>query len=374
MVEGIRVLHVVTRMDRAGLENRLMDLYRNIDRSCVQFDFYTCSDKKGFYDEEVLKLGGKIYYSSRFRVKDMFKIPYRFKDFLLDHPEYTIVHCHLNQWCGLVLKGAKMAGVPIRIAHSRTALGKFNVKNAVKNVVKISVNKYCTHKMSVSEKAAIWLFGKRSVKKGEVYILPNAIDVSQYAFNRVIRNEYRNRLRVDDETLVVIHVGNIRPEKNHRYLVDVFGALKALRANSKLVLVGSDYMNGQIQEYVRKRKLEHDVIMLGSRSDVSFLLQAGDVFVFPSVYEGFPGAVMEAQAAGLPCIISDSITSEVCITKTVLQLSIKSKPEVWANAILECYWNHNHQRKVDLENSRYNVKKCADELLKYYYDVLKEIR
>jgi glycosyltransferase involved in cell wall biosynthesis len=373
-VESFRVLHVVTQMNRAGLENRLMDLYRHIDRASVQFDFYTCSSSKGYYDEEILALGGKVYYSSKLSIRYAHKTPYRFAQFLLNHPEYKIVHCHLNQWCGLVLKGAHMAGVPIRIAHSRTALEKVSLKNCVKNVIKTSVNKYCTHKMSVSEKAGVWLFGKSSVNKGEVYILPNAIDVKKFRFDPNIRKLYRETLGLGDATLVVIHVGNLRPEKNHKYLVDVFAALKALQMDSKLVLVGADYMNGEIHRYVQKRKLERDVIILGSRSDVSSLLQAGDVFVFPSFYEGFPGAVLEAQASGLPCVISDRITREVCVTDKVTRLSIKSKPEVWANTVLEHYQRFGPDRNSnDLRDSRYDVTSSVRELFDYYCDTIAKI-
>lgn len=153
MGKPVRVIQVVTQMNRAGLECRLMDIYRKIDRNRVQFDFYTCSKNKGFFDEEIVSMGGRIYYNDPLSTLTIFRISSIFKNFFVNHPEYKIVHCHLNQWCGWVLKGAYEANIKVRIAHSRTALQARTFKNMIKNCVKISVNKYAIYWFVVSKKA-----------------------------------------------------------------------------------------------------------------------------------------------------------------------------------------------------------------------------
>ncbi len=171
-----------------------MDIYRNIDRNQVQFDFYTCRSEKGYFDDEIISLGGKIYYSKPLLLKDLSEISKRFCDFFSAHKEYSIVHCHLNQWCGTILNGAKKANVSIRIAHSRTSLETINIKNLAKNIIKHTVNNNATHRLAVSKKAGIWLFGEKAMKKDEVEIWPNAIDLNRFKFNQLNRDEYRKKL------------------------------------------------------------------------------------------------------------------------------------------------------------------------------------
>lgn len=365
MKECVRILQVVTKMDRAGLENRLMDLYRTIDKTEFQFDFLTCSGLDGYHDEEIIKLGGKIHKISSLKIKYMWSFRKELKLFFMKHQEYKVVHCHLNQWCGLILECAKECGVKVRIAHSRTSLNRISFKNLVKNIIKIPTRKYATHKMAVSEYAGAWLFGKKAVYNNEVYILPNAIDMLKFTFNPEKRKEYRDKFNLEDN-LTLIHVGNFKPEKNHMYLIKVFDSVKNIYPKSKLVLVGKDNMNGKIQKKVSEMGLENDVIILGSRSDVENCLSMGDIFVFPSYYEGFPGSVLEAQASGLPCVISDSITSEVCITGRITQCSLKDNPCKWAENIVDYYKKYGENREMNLTSSKYNINSSTSELINFY--------
>lgn len=365
MPELIRVLQIVTQMNRAGMESRLMDIYRNIDRSRVQFDFYACRMESGIFDEEIAQLGGKIYYSKPLSPKWPVEIPKRFWEFLKTHPEYRIVHCHLNQWCGLVLMGAKKAGVPIRIAHSRTSLERASLKNVAKNVFKLPVNRYATHKFAVSRKAGNWLFGRKAMKSGEVEIWPNAIDVAKFAFDMEARRKKRLELDVQN-ALVLIHIGNLRPEKNHRYLLKIFLELRKTHPDAKLLLAGRDDLRGAMQAMAAEMGLVDGVLFLGSRSDVPELLSASDVFVFPSLYEGFPGAVLEAQAAGLPCVISDVITDEVRLLPTTKQLSLKLPAWIWAEETLACVTDERRHTYKDLSQLGYDVNSLSAAMTDFY--------
>lgn len=368
MDNPIRVLQIVTQMNRAGLESRLMDIYRNIDRSRIQFDFFTCRKEIGSFDDEIKAMGGKIYYNNSLDLKGIHKVSNQFKSFLSEHTEYKIVHCHLNQWCGLVLKGAKQANVPVRIAHSRTSLQKFTIKNCIKNLVKLSTNHYATHYFAVSRKAGAWLFGKRMVDSGKVEIWPNAIDCKKFIYNPQKRKKMREALGLSNE-LTLIHVGNLRPEKNHALLFQIFKRVLDEQPSAKLILVGRDMMDGAIQSLAKGIGIDQSVQFLGSRSDVPDLLQAGDVFVFPSLYEGFPGAVLEAQAAGLPCVISDTITDEVCITNNVRQLPLRDIRS-WVEEIMKAVKYQRKDTISQLYRAGYDITTLTEKLTGFYENTI----
>lgn len=332
MAEPIRVLQVVTQMNRAGLECLLMGIYRNIDRERIQFDFLTFRTTPGYFDDEIISLGGRVFYLSPITVLNMRESTKRVSNLLKKHPEYQIVHAHMNQWCGAIFKGAKKAGTPVRIAHSHTSLEKFSIKNSIKNLVKISTNFHATQRFAVSKKAGRWLFGKRAITEGKVTVWPNAIDCGKFQYSPETRKITRSELGLLNE-FTLIHVGNLRPEKNHKFLIDILTQTKLKYSNTVLLLVGKDLLNGAIQSYARERQVERDIMFLGARNDIPELLQAGDVFVFPSFYEGFPVAVLEAQAADLPCVISNTITKEVCLTENIVQLPINKAKELWVKQI-----------------------------------------
>lgn len=364
MSEPIRILQIVTQMNRAGLENRLMDIYRNIDKNTVQFDFYTCRKEKGYFDDEIVKLGGRVYYSQNLSFKNILGISRRFKEFLALHREYKIVHCHLNQWCGYILKGAKKACVPVRIAHSRTALETKSIKNIIKNVIKINVNKYATHRFAVSKKAGCWLYGKKMFDNGLVSIWPNAIDINKFEFSSHNRELYRKKLGLTGSH-TYIHVGNIRPEKNHKFLIDLFKEIKDEQENSMLLIVGADYISGEIQRYTDKQNISKCVLFLGARSDIPELFHASDALIFPSLYEGFPGTVLEAQAAGLRCYISNTITKEVCITNLVTSLPL-GNIQKWKDIIKISPKENKRDISKKLMESNYDIKKLTNELMTFY--------
>ncbi len=323
----MRILHIIHTLNRGGMESRIMDLYRNLDHYKYQYDFYIGSGNKGMYDEEVKGLGGRIYYANgkqRYNVPD-FNAFYRF---LKDHSEYKVVYAY-NQWAGSYLKQAKKCGVPYRIANARTSVQTKSLKNAIKSLAKLNANKYATYRFAVSRKAAKWLFGSNTK---DVIIWPNAIDTKKMAFIPDVRESVRKELGLNGE-LSVIHVGNIRFEKNHTFLLSVFAEIKKRKTDAKLILIGGGDFS-TLKDKIKELKIEESVYYLGVRADVERLLQAGDVLVFPSLYEGFPGAVLEAEASGLNCVISDSITDEVMLSDHIVMMSLKKDARSWADKAL----------------------------------------
>ncbi|HSK69850.1 MAG TPA: glycosyltransferase family 1 protein [Candidatus Limnocylindria bacterium] len=366
--QPIRVLHVVTFMNVGGLECRLMDVYRRMDRQAVQFDFYCCSPGPSHFDEEIAALGGKVFHGPRNSVLDGMRRRPPIYLFLKAHPEYRIVHCHLNQWCGYLLKGAKRAGVTVRIAHSHTALGVRSIRNLVKGIVKTTVNRYATHKFAVSRTAGVWLFGKKAFMRGEVAVLPNAIDTERYRFNPDVRARARAMLGLQGET-AVLHVGSMRPEKNHGFLVDVFDDFFKRGGGARLFLAGKPD-DGKVKAYAGTKACRGAVAFLGAREDVPDLLQAADVFVFPSLCEGFPGAVLEAQACGLPCVVSDIVPGEIDVTGLVRRVSLRAPVSVWAAAVAEDARRPRLDRVPELAAAGYDVEALALRLAGMYRAIL----
>lgn len=367
-IEPIRILHIVHKLDLGGMESRIMDIYRNLDHEKYQYDFYVESGEEGIFDEEVCSLGGRIFLSKGKRCHNIphFKV---FRQFLEKHKEYKIVYAY-NQWAGLYLKQATKCKIPFRIANARTSIQTKSIKNNVKKLVKLNTNRYATHKFAVSKKAAIWLFGNKEVDAGNVKIWPNAIDTERYAYSNKVRYEVRRELGLDNE-LTIIHVGNIRIEKNHRFLFDVFSEVKRNHENSKLVLVGGgdiETLKSQMQE----SNIIDSVIYLGVRQDIPRLLQAGDIFIFPSLYEGFPGAVLEAEASGLNCVISDSITEEVMVTDHIKALALSRGPDIWAKTVEEFEAVDRALAWKSIKNRGYDIKELANNTQRFFESLIIE--
>lgn len=362
----VHILHIVHTLNRGGMESRIMDLYRNLDRTRFQFDFYVESGKRGIFDNEIDELGGRIFYSggiSRYNIPD-FSSFYRF---LNEHKEYKIIYAY-NQWAGFYLKEAKKCGVEHRIAYARTSLQTKSLKNIIKNLAKLNVNKYATHRFAVSKKAASWLFGKKVTDTGIVNIWPNAIDTQKLAFSDKIREEVRREIGLIDE-MAILHIGNIRFEKNHKFLIKVFSEIKKRNENVKLILIGG----GNIEDLMSQIKalgIENFVMYLGVRQDIPRLLQAGDIFIFPSLYEGFPGAVLEAEASGLNCLISDSITDEILLTEHIVSMSLKEDVQKWVEAV-ESFGSVDRKNAwKEIKNAGYDIHNLIEKTQSFFNSLL----
>ena len=322
----IRVAQVMGYMDGGGVEQVVMNYYRHIDRSRVQFDFLVCEGSGMVPRDEVESLGGRVFMVPSYKNLSCYM---RELERLFREERWSIVHSHVNALSVFPLRAAKRAGVSMRIAHSHSTAGKGEfAKNAVKTVLKRFSNVYPTHRMACSRYAGEWLFGKGA----DFGILYNAIDLSQFLFDAEARAQARADLGIVGGQTVIGHVGRFMPQKNHRFLIDAFALAARRRSDLVLVLVGA----GEGEESARSLAVElgvaSRVMFLGQRSDVDRLYQAFDAFALPSLYEGLPLVSVEAQAAGLPCLLSDRITREVDVTGTVRFLPIDD-PAVWAEAL-----------------------------------------
>lgn len=362
----IRVLQIVTYMGRGGLETMLMNYYRHMDRSKIQFDFLVHRDFEADYDKEIQSLGGRIYHISRL-------IPWsksyrmELKHFFGEHPEYKIVHVHQDCLSAVALQCAEECGVPVRIAHSHTSCQDKNLKYLIKRHYMKKIPDYATDFFACSKMAGDWMFGGHPFR-----IFYNAVDVDEYVYSPAVANTIRKKFNLDG-CFVIGHVGRFSPEKNHIFLIEIFSECVKINSNVRLLLVGDGIEKKQIQEKICNLKLHDKVIFTGIRSDVNELLQAMDVFVFPSLYEGLPVTLVEAQASGLPCIISDRISKECIVTNgLVTSKQLDESPAEWAKCILQQIRKPRESHIEDIKAAGYDICFAAKWLEEFYFQKQEE--
>ena len=329
-----RVLHVLGTTNLGGAESRIMELYRCIDRSKIQFDFLVHTKEEGHYSKEIRELGGHIYRVPRFKVINLAEYKKAMKTFFREHQEFVAVQGHMTSTAAIYLPIAKKENPSlITIAHARSAGVDQGVKGYVTKFMRSSLKYKADYCFTCSKEAGIAVFGKKWIEQKKVWTIPNAIDANRFQYKEAVRREVREALGIQDK-FVIGHVGRFGFMKNHTYLVDIFAELCRQREDMVLVLIGKGEEEETIHNKLKGLGLEDQVLFLGNQFDVERYYQAFDYFVFPSIFEGLPGSVVEAQAAGLHCLISDQITREVALTELVSYRSIEQDPKLWAEEIL----------------------------------------
>ncbi len=357
----IRILHCVAGMNYGGYEAFIMNVYRNIDRDKIQFDFL--SSFPGAYDEEIKRLGGRIFYIPFITQKGPLLYQKNLNKFFKEHPEYTIVHSHMDKISGSVMAAAKKAGVKVRIAHSHNIANEGGIAyHIVKDFYGLFVGPNCTHRFACSKEAARWMFGDKACEATVVY---NGIDMKKYLPDGETRNALRREMRLENN-FIVGHVGRFSQQKNHDFLIDIFREIKKLKTNAKLLLLGEGDLQPRIKEKVRRMKLEEDVIFYGTTNKVNEVIQVMDAFVLPSLFEGLGIVLIEAQSAGLYCTASSDVPPLAKISDNIQFLPLSRGAEKWAKAIVE-----KQPAPADINsllNSDFNISKTADFLQNFYLE------
>lgn len=360
MEAPIRILQVVTYMGRGGLETMLMNYYRHMDREKIQFDFLVHRDFEADYDREILSLGGRIFRVSRL-VPWSGRYRQELRDFFRQHPEYKIVHVHQDCLSAVALQCAKESGVPVRIAHSHSSSAVKNLKYPIKQYYMKKIPVYATDLLACGRCAGDWMFSGMPYE-----VVPNAIDVSGYSFSQSMAAQKRRELGLDSQ-LVIGHVGNFTPAKNHSFLLEVFRQALCMEPSAKLLLVGGGDGMQSAREKAQAMGIADHVIFTGVRSDVPQLMQAMDVFVFPSLYEGLPVTMVEAQAAGLPCVISDRVPGECVVTKGLVTVKkLTDDPGEWAAHILSQAKTPRKDHTAEIRGAGYDIGAAAKNLEMFY--------
>lgn len=359
MREPLHILHVLGALDSGGVSNFVMNTYRSIDRTRVQYDF-ALTQGPALMDEEAKSMGARLYYfdSSKSIIENLDEI-------LGEKGPFDGVHSHLFFYSGLVLQCAKKHDVPIRVAHAHNAhTGESSsiFRRSYENYMRYLIQSKATMMLGCSEKACRYVYGNRRMKDSRVCVLPDGIDCDRFSFDESKRNEIRNRFGLEDR-FVVGHVGHFNPAKNHEKIIEVFHEVKKRNKKAALLLVGDGELETRIREKVNDLGLDKDVVFAGAHTNVEDYYQAMDVFLFPSRYEGFGMAMIEAQANGLSCVASDVVPIETNATGKVIFLSLNACASVWAKALLE---KNRDVSCAELVRCKYDIHEVTDKLLSVY--------
>lgn len=361
MSTPLRVLQVLTSLDRGGMETMTMNYYRHIDRERVQFDFLLHRSKKGDYEEEARSLGAHVFRVPR---QNPLSPGYwrALGDFFSEH-SYKVAHVQLDCLSAIPLAVARRHGVPVRIAHSHNSRQDRDIKYPMKMLCKRFIRWEATDLFACGVEAGRWMFGT-----DDFTVVRNAIDVDEYAFDGTRRERTRRDLGVPEGTLVIGHVGRFMPQKNHAFILDVFAEVLRLRPDAVLLLIGDGELRAVREQQAADLGISDSVKFLGVRSDVPDLMQAMDVFLMPSLYEGLPLVLVEAQAAGLPCVISDSIPTDCDMDgSSITRLSLGASVIQWATKVAETFEKNDRDGGSEIvRRAGFDVQESAMRLESFY--------
>ncbi len=380
-MEPIRVLQVIGRMDRGGIETFLMNIYRSIDREKVQFDFLAHYGKEDAdYNDEIRHLGGRIYEMPVIKTTEgaryhmIFKYIRALRQFFAQHQEYNVVHGHMTNTAAIYMPIARKHGVEHCIAHSHQGKAMNGLAGLVSDIMSAPIQKQANHWFACSEEAAKWIFSRKSIEDGKITYIKNGIDTSRFVHSPEVRREVRAELRdqlgfqLGENDLLIGHVGNFHYPKNQAFLLEVMEKLLPYRPDAKLCLVGFGVDREPLMLKAQEMGLGDKVLFPGVRDDIHRLMQAFDLFVLPSFFEGFPVVSVEAQTAGLPCIFSDTVSHETNITGNVAFLPLSDGAEVWAQRIADtaATFRRDTDSRSKIVDAGYDIAATAQYLQDFY--------
>lgn len=323
-----RLLVIVCGMNRGGAETFLMKIYRNLDKTKYQMDFCVMSSEIGAYEKEAKALGANIYHITEKSV-NLVKCMKQIMQIVRKGEYKYVMRVNQHSLSTLDLIAAKAGGAKILAMRSSNADSGSKKSRMLHNLFKFLPKIVPNVKFAPSTEAAEYTFGKNCIKKGKAFLLHNALDIDEFKYDEEKRNAVRAEFNVRDK-YIVGHVGRFNKQKNHDFLLDIFAEYLKLNSNAVLLLVGGGELEADIRNKIKSLGIEDKVIIAGVRKDVSALMSAMDIQVFPSFYEGMPNTIIEAQCSGLPCVVSDTITSEADITGLVKYLPLDMSAAKWA--------------------------------------------
>ena len=359
---GKKVLIIITTafVPYGGLTTVMMNYYRAMDKTDLQIDFASTNEPSVELLDE-LQANGSQYFNLGSRKKQLPKYLKKLNA-LLKNVHYDVIHVNGNSATMVFeLKAARKYGISNRIAHGHTTKSDHLILN---KLLKRDFEKSYTHAVAVSSKAGNWLFNG-----GQYTILRNAINVEKYKYNETVRNRIRSELNINDK-FVIGHLGKIYKPKNHDFLIDVFYEIKRINDNVCLMLVGDGELKDEIKSKCKRLNLEHDVIFTGMVRNTYDYLQAMDVFVFPSLWEGLPLALIEAQASGLQCIVSSNVAKDAKCIETTAFVDLSEGVSAWAEKVIEICKNHIDRTDIldEIRSSGYDIQEEAKRLRMIYLD------
>lgn len=370
---GIRILQVLGTLDIGGAESMIMNLYRKIDKNAVQFDFVIHTEKDGYFSDEAESGGGHVFKAPRYTGINHFHYIQWWEDFFIHHKEYQILHCHIRSTASIIVPIAKKSGL-ITIVHSHSTSNGTGIKAKLKSIMQFPIRFQSDYFFACSQEAGEWLFGKRACRSSRYHFIPNSIDVQKFLFNPVIRKEVRKELHLSGKK-VIGNIGRAEEPKNQSFLLDIIYEMVKTDDSVRLLLIGDGKLLGQLKEKAHNLKLDDFVIFTGARNDVERMYQAMDVFVFPSIWEGLPVSVVEAQASGLQCLVSNRITTDVKLTKRIRYISLERGADAWAEMVRKILeYRRSGAGNDDLESlKKFESDNAAKQLQDFYLNCRKRM-
>lgn len=360
----IRILNIVPNMRAAGIENFIMNIYRNIDRNKIQFDFIVHNKERKFFDDEIEQLGGKIY---RFTLKDdknFLKYKKDLDNFFKEHKEYKIFHGHMQSMIPLYMKVAKKNEVPIRIAHSHNGDYEHSIKGYILHLFSRFASKYTTDNWACSEVAGKYLFGNKNFK-----VIYNGIDTQKFMFDKNKRIEMRKKLNIKEDEILIGHVGRFQKQKNHEFIVKLVKELnKNDKKKFKIILIGEGELEEKIRKQVNDLNLDN-IQFLGVRKEINKIYNAMDCFILPSLYEGLPLVGVEAQVNSLPCFFSDTITPELNISPRSQFIELNNVKK-WAEKIENYDYACRNTEENDIDFEKFDIEIIANSIQEKYLNLI----
>lgn len=346
----------------------LMNLYQKMDRNQIQFDFIIDCQGNDQLTDLFKSLGCKVFLFPKFNGYNISEIKKVWNAFLCEHSEYKILHSHVRSYAALYLPIAHKHGVKT-IIHSHNTSNGHGLVAFAKDILQLPLRYQADYYLACSNKAGRWLFGKRVLKSRNYRMLHNAIEATRFEYNLLVRKRMRSELNLQD-AYVIGHVGRLAVQKNHAFLLDVFYEVYKKRPLARLLLVGDGDARGQIEEKARSLGISDKVIMLGNRTNIQDYYQAMDVFVFPSLWEGLGMAVIEAQASGLNCFVSNEIPQEADIHAGLFhKISLSAGSSSWAENIMLTENDERHSQIEAIKRSGYDALENAECIKKLYLDL-----
>lgn len=370
--QKIRILMVLGNTGRGGAQTYAINVLRNIDRTRFQIDFVVNRRHENGYETEMEQLGSKIYIIPKFKGVNYFEYIRRFNE-VLDEGAYHIVHGHVSSSAVMYLKAAKLRGC-VTIVHSHSAGYRGNVlERIIKRFFTAGAKWQADYWFSCSKLAAERLFGRKYAASNKYHYIPNAIVVEEYRFDESIRNRIRSDLGMSSTDVLYGHVGTFSTPKNHKFLIQVFKELyKKQGEKAHLVLLGEGALKAEIEQEVIRSGLEQQVTFTGNVGNVNEYLMAMDIMIFPSLFEGLPVSLVEAQATGLPCIASDRITDEVNITDCMTPVSLSKSAQDWAEIVEHTCANNRQAYNKCVATTKFNMSNSIHELMELYENMIQD--
>lgn len=364
-----RVLHIVGGMDLGGTETMIMNLFRKVHNE-VEFDFISYYEEEGYYDKEIESLGGKVIRTEspnkigQIRAAiDLYKI--------IKKENYEVVHAHTLFNCGISMFMAKLAGAKVRISHAHTNLdmGSSTIRKLYYFIMRSLIKLFSTDYLACSDSAGRYLFGESIIKNNRYKVIPNYIEYEKI-LNCNDTTSIRKELNLTDKDKLIVHIGRFVDAKNHEFLIDILNNIISKERSVKAILIGDGELKKTIENKVKNLSLGKNIFFLGLRNDIENILNNSDLFIFPSIYEGLGLVLLEAQAAGLPCLVSEAIQPEADLhIKLINRLSLKNDINLWGKLALELINSKNKDHiktKNAFKNKGYDLESIIEKLLQIY--------